>query len=124
MALLRLTVKNIVDKKFRFLLTSFAVFLGVMFTVGVFVFTDSLRSTFGDLSQDIGFVDVLAVGEEDFEQSHFQIVLTRELALPVTSRYGLKRQFAELIGEPMQSFGEHDMKGIVGPQAVFGLHPE
>ncbi len=64
------------------------------------------------------------MGEEGFEQGHLQIVLTPELARPVTSRSGLKRQFAELIGEPMQSFGEHDMKGIVGPQAVFGLHPE
>ena len=64
MALLRLTVKNIVDKKFRFLLTTLAVFLGVMFTVGVFVFTDSLRSTFGSLSEDIESGYDLAVRSE------------------------------------------------------------
>ncbi len=64
MALLRLTVKNIVDKKYRFLLTTLAVFLGVMFTSGVFVFTDSLRSTFGDLSGDIESGYDLAVRSE------------------------------------------------------------
>ena len=45
----RLIWRNVVAKPFRFLLTCSAVTLGVMFTVGVFVFTDSLRATFGDL---------------------------------------------------------------------------
>lgn len=31
------------------------------------------------------------------------------------------KEFAELIGEPVQSFGEHYMKGIKESQAVFAL---
>lgn len=34
------------------------------------------------------------------------------------------REFAELIDEPVESFGLHDMKGIAEPQAVFGLQSE
>ena len=50
---LRLIWRNVVAKPFRFLLTCSAVTLGVMFTVGVFGFTASLRATFGDLADDI-----------------------------------------------------------------------
>ena len=49
----RLTLKNIADKKVRFLLTTISVVLGVMFTAGVFIFADSMRSVFGSLSEDI-----------------------------------------------------------------------
>lgn len=53
MTLVKLAFKNILSKPGRFLLTSLAVLVGVALTVAVFVFTDSLRETFGDLSQDI-----------------------------------------------------------------------
>ncbi|MXW60641.1 MAG: FtsX-like permease family protein [Acidimicrobiaceae bacterium] len=49
----KLIRRNISGKPFRFLLTCSAVTLGVMFTVGVFVFTDSLRATFGNIAEDI-----------------------------------------------------------------------
>ncbi len=67
MTLLKLTFRNFRANKWRFLLTLIAVTLGVTFTVAVFVFTDSLRSTFGDLSQDIqsGF-DIAVRSEIDF----------------------------------------------------------
>ena len=52
-SLLRLTLKNIADKKVRFFLTTLSVLLGVMFTVGVFIFSDTLRAVFSDLSEDI-----------------------------------------------------------------------
>ena len=51
--ILKLIWRNITGKPFRFLLTCSAVTVGVMFTVGVFVFTDGLRATFGDLAQDL-----------------------------------------------------------------------
>jgi len=58
-SILRLTLKNVAQKKVRFILTSLSVLLGVMFTVGVFIFTDSLRVVFDDLSEDIaGDVDL------------------------------------------------------------------
>jgi putative ABC transport system permease protein len=50
---LKLTIRNLIDKKIRLALTTLAVVLGVTFVVGVFVLTDSLRSTFGDLAEEI-----------------------------------------------------------------------
>ena len=65
--LFRLTLKNIADKKARFVLTTLSVVLGVMFTSGVFIFADSMRSVFGDLSQDIaGRIDLTVRSEQDF----------------------------------------------------------
>ena len=49
----KLTFRNLLEKKIRFALTTLAVVLGVTFVVGVFVLTDSLRSTFGDLATEI-----------------------------------------------------------------------
>ncbi|MEZ5166415.1 MAG: ABC transporter permease [Acidimicrobiales bacterium] len=49
----KLIRRNISGKPFRFLLTCAAVTAGVMFTVGIFVFTDGLRETFGTLAGDI-----------------------------------------------------------------------
>ena len=53
MTLIKLALKNITSRPGRFLLTSLAVLVGVALTSAVFIFTDSLRSTFGDLSNDI-----------------------------------------------------------------------
>jgi putative ABC transport system permease protein len=64
MALLKLTLKNIADKKIRFALTLFAVLIGVSFVVGTFVITDSLRSSFDSLSDDIGASADLTVRNE------------------------------------------------------------
>lgn len=66
-SIIRLTLKNIFDKKIRFVLTSLSVVLGVMFTVGVFIFTDSLRAVFGDLSEDIaGEIDLSVRSQQSF----------------------------------------------------------
>ena len=66
-SLLRLTLKNIADKKVRFFLTTLSVVLGVMFTVGVFIFSDSLRAVFSDLSEDIaGRTDLSVRSQQDF----------------------------------------------------------
>ncbi len=65
--LFRLTLKNIADKKARFVLTTLSVVLGVMFTSGVFIFADSMRSVFGNLSQDVaGRIDLTVRSEQDF----------------------------------------------------------
>ena len=42
----RLTIKNLLDKKIRFALTTIAVLVSVAMVVGVFVLTDSLRASF------------------------------------------------------------------------------
>ena len=46
--------------------------------------------------------------------------LTKELDRNIL----FSKEFAELIDDPVQSFGEHDMKGIAEPQAVFALQSE
>ena len=63
----KLIRRNISGKPFRFLLTCSAVTLGVMFTVGVFVFTDGLRATFGSIAEDIdGGTEYAVRSEVDF----------------------------------------------------------
>ena len=63
----KLIRRNISGKPFRFLLTCSAVTLGVMFTVGVFVFTDGLHATFGDIAEDInGDTEYAVRSEVDF----------------------------------------------------------
>jgi len=47
--MLRVAVKGVWARKFRLLLTSIAVVLGVAFVSGAFLLTDSLRSSFDDL---------------------------------------------------------------------------
>jgi len=49
----RLALRSLIDKKLRFALTTLVVVIGVMFVVGSFTLTDSLRSTFAGLAQDI-----------------------------------------------------------------------
>ena len=51
--MLRLTIKNLLDKKIRFALTTLAVIVSVASVVGVFVMTDSLRASFSGLAGDI-----------------------------------------------------------------------
>ncbi len=51
--MLRLTFRNLGANKARFAMTTFAVVLGVGFVVASFVLSDGLRSSFGDLSDEI-----------------------------------------------------------------------
>ena len=51
--MLRLTLKNLRANKVRFALTTLGVVLAVSFVVSAFVLGDGLRSTFGDVSEDI-----------------------------------------------------------------------
>ncbi len=67
MFLLRLTLKNIAARKFLFLGTALSVVLGVSFVVGVFIVTDSLRSTFDGIADDIaGSIDLRVRSELEF----------------------------------------------------------
>jgi putative ABC transport system permease protein len=49
----KLTFKQIFARKVRFLLTTFAVIIGVAFVVSTFALADSLRTTFDELAGDI-----------------------------------------------------------------------
>ncbi len=58
--MLRVTLANLSRRKLRLLATSLAVLLGVMFTSGTLVLTDSLSSTFDELFTDV-YADTSAV---------------------------------------------------------------
>ena len=65
--MVRLTLRNIVAHKARFVMTTFAVVLGVSFVVASFVLSDGLRSTFDDLSEEItGGTDLVVRPTSDF----------------------------------------------------------
>ena len=91
MTLLRLTLKSIADKKIRFAMTTLSVVLGVAFVVGTFIVTDSLRSSFGELSQDIaGQVDLYARAELEFGDRIDAAPLDPALLDPILSIDGVE----------------------------------
>jgi putative ABC transport system permease protein len=66
---LKLSIKNILDKKVRFALTGFSIVLGVAFVVSSFVVKDSIGSTFDKLVTDIqGDIDLTVRTKLDFGQ--------------------------------------------------------
>lgn len=64
----KVTLKGLLANKFRYLLTSVSVVLGVAFVAGTFVLTDTLGKVFDDLFADTTRgVDALVRGREAFE---------------------------------------------------------
>ena len=64
----RVTLKNLLAKKFRLVLTSIAVILGVAFMAGTFVLTDTLGSVFDTLFTDAAKgVDAVVRAKEPFK---------------------------------------------------------
>ena len=51
--MLSLTVKSIKAKKLRFVLTGFAVMLGVAFMAGTFVLTDTIKKSYDDVATNV-----------------------------------------------------------------------
>ena len=51
--LFRLVLKNLVQRPLRYALTSLAIIFSVAAVLGVFIFTDGLRVTFGELAENI-----------------------------------------------------------------------
>jgi putative ABC transport system permease protein len=66
----RVTIKNLLARKFRLVLTSIAVMLGVAFMAGTFVLTDTMAAVFDDLFTDVNKgVDVTVQGKAAFEDT-------------------------------------------------------
>ncbi len=66
--MLKLSLRNLLAHKIRFVMTTFAVVLGVAFVVGSFVLTDSLRAAIGGLITDISEgVDVTVQPKAEIE---------------------------------------------------------
>ncbi|MGH7293076.1 MAG: ABC transporter permease, partial [Myxococcota bacterium] len=68
--MLRVTLKNLFARKFRLVLTSIAVILGVAFMAGTFVLTDTLGNVFDGLFADVNRgIDVAVRGKEPFKET-------------------------------------------------------
>jgi len=75
---LRVTLKNLLDRKFRLILTSLAVVIGVGFMSAGFVLTDTLGNVFDDLFVDASKgIDTIVRAKEPFEAQGQQAVETR-----------------------------------------------
>jgi putative ABC transport system permease protein len=70
--ILRLTFRNLAANKLRFLLTSFAVLMGVSFVVSSFVLTDGLTKTFNAIVEDSNSgLDAQVRAKVEFEEVDF-----------------------------------------------------
>src|SRR5688500_12034247 len=68
--MLRVTFKDLFARKFRLILTSIAVVIGVAFMAGTFVLTDTLGNVFDGLFADVyRGVDAGVRGAEPFEEA-------------------------------------------------------
>ena len=79
--MVRLTFRNVWAHKLRFLLTTFAVVMGVGFVVGSFVVTDSLNASVDKLFQEINAgVDVTIRAETNIAASNAPVTSSRYCA--------------------------------------------
>ena len=120
--LFRLTLKNIADKKVRFFLTTLSVVLGVMFTVGVFIFSDSLRAVFSDLSEDIaGRTDLSVRSQQDFGDRLTAPLVDPDLAPIIESVDGVQATSAG-IAEFGVTVIDEDGNPLRGQAPTFGTN--
>ncbi len=116
MVLLRLTLKNIANRKLLFLGTALSVVLGVAFVVGVFVVTDSLRASFDDVADDIaGSIDLRVRSEIEFGDQLNAPAVEPQLADRIAEIEGVAATVGAVFawnvviidqnGEPLDSFG-------------------
>ena len=93
----KLALRSLIDKKLRFALTTFVVVLGVMFVVGSFTLTDSLRSTFAGLARDIAQgADLTVRVDQSFGGDFEQATVPEAVAEQVARVEGVDRVQAEL----------------------------
>jgi putative ABC transport system permease protein len=72
--IIRLTIRNLAASRLRFVLTTFAVLMGVSFVVSSFVLTDGLLRTFDNIVEDANAeVDAQVRARSDFDEIDFTI---------------------------------------------------
>src|SRR5690554_2887399 len=70
--MLRVSLKSLLAHKIRFALTTLSVVVGVAFVVGAFVLTDTVRSQFDTLFEEINEgIDLTVRGKDRFDQGPF-----------------------------------------------------
>lgn len=120
--MLRLTLKNLIANRVRFALTTFGVILAVAFVVSAFVLGDGLRSTFGDLSEEIGAgTDLEVEYDGEFGEGEFFPAGTQDLIASVDGVADVVPSI-EAVAEtfrPINAEGE-GISTIGPPQLAFG----
>ncbi len=102
--MIKFTIRNLFSRKFRLLLTSLAVVLGVGFMAGTFVLTDTLGSVFENLFADTTRgVDAVVRGKEPFKDRGHHGTSTRppvpdSLVVEVTSVSGIRGAEGNILG--------------------------
>ena len=124
--MIRYTLKSLAGTRIRFILTTLSVIIGVAFTVGVFITTDGLRSTFGDLSEEIFLgVDLSVRAETEFgdrelsapliDPSLVEIIQSTEgVAAAEGGVFEINIIAIDPNGDPLSSFGPPQM-GVSWP---------
>jgi len=73
-SMLRLSLRNLAGNRLRFILTTFAILVGVSFVVASFVLTDGLIRTFDELVEDANAdVDVEVRARSEFDEIDFTL---------------------------------------------------
>jgi len=127
--MLRVTLRGLLSHKIRFVLTTFAVVVGVGFVVGTLVLTDSVRSQFNQLFTDINSgIDLQVKGVDQFDQGAFgQSPPIPDTLLPqIRQLPGVKSAGGNAGGIPAVVFGA-DGKPVVpsnGPPLAVTQDPE
>ena len=122
----KLALRSLIDKKLRFALTTFVVMLGVMFVVGSFTLTDSLRSTFSGLAEDIAKgADLTVRVDQEFGGDFDRATVPEAVAEQVAGVEGVDRVQPELAA--LNVFivdGDGDPIRPLGPPALgFSFNP-
>ncbi|MBP8181697.1 MAG: ABC transporter permease [Acidimicrobiia bacterium] len=103
----RLALREVGGHKIRFALTTILVMFGVGFVVGSFVLTDSLRSTFGQLSSDINSNFDLAIRSEgEFGSTQEQTPVDASLLEPIRKLPGVEAAEGVLVGYAQPTYVE------------------
>jgi putative ABC transport system permease protein len=118
----KLTFKQIFARKIRFLLTTFAVIIGVAFVVSTFALADSLRTTFAQLAEDIeGGVDltVRAPGTaDDFDPTP----IPEEIAEQIRTVDGVETSAVRVGSNGVVVIDDQGDPVVPGAAPTFGLN--
>ena len=121
----KLIRRNVAGKPFRFLLTCSAVTAGVMFVVGIFVFTDGLRQTFSELAGDIeGNVDLAVRTEVEFGGDFNRPVIDVAVADTIAEVPGVEAVQPRIIGQVTVVDGQGEPQEGNGPNIGFNWEAE
>jgi ABC-type antimicrobial peptide transport system permease subunit len=114
--LARLTLKNLVQRPLRYILTGLAIIFGVASVTAVFIFTDGLRNTFDELANNIesGF-DVAVQSDAPFGDGTEAAVVPLDIAPVIASIDGVRA-----IQPRILDFGVVPIDGSDEPQLANG----